>query len=127
MAKTNGAPRILLVDDERASRDIIGEILSLHGYEVDTADDGSGAMSLAEENQYRLAILDYRMPGMNGVQLFEKIHQMQPGIVGIFLTGYPTVDTVFPAVQAGVSRVLAKPVDVHELLDVISGSMESAD
>ncbi|MCE9552930.1 MAG: response regulator [Planctomycetes bacterium] len=119
MTVAKDASRLLIVDDMEASRLILAQILTLHGYQVDTADGGDSALELASEHTYHLAILDYRMPKMNGVELFERLRLVQPSIIGIFLTGYPTVDTVYPAISSGVERVLAKPVDVEELLGVV--------
>ena len=126
MSVPKDASRLLIVDDMEASRLILAQILRLHGYQVDTAEGGASALELAREHTYHLAILDYRMPQMNGVELFEKLRQIQPDVVGIFLTGYPTVDTVYPAISSGIERVLAKPVDVEELLDVVKQMLHGA-
>jgi DNA-binding NtrC family response regulator len=126
MQDSNDHLRILVVDDDEASRTLMSKILAFQGFQVDIADGGSDALTLAEEHPYQLAILDYRMPDMNGVELFEKLRQLQPEIVGIFLTGYPTVDTVYPAISSGVERVLAKPVDVDELLDLVKELLAAA-
>jgi CheY-like chemotaxis protein len=71
-----------------ASRAIMARILALHDYQVDMADGGVQALEAAREHTYQLAILDYRMPQMNGVELFEKLREVQPAIRGVFLTGY---------------------------------------
>ena len=113
-------PRVLVVDDDRTNRTLISKILTQHGYTTDVADGGEAALALAKDHSYGVAVLDYRMPGMNGVELFQEIHRTQPETVGIFLTGYPTVNTVYPAIEAGVQRVLAKPVDAEELLRVVA-------
>lgn len=119
MNSAQEAPRILLVDDDRDACTIMSRLLAAYGYRVDTAEGGTGALAQLRTNEYQLAILDYRMPGMNGVELFAKMREVRPEIQGIFLTGYPTVDTVFPAISEGIERVLAKPVDIKELLSVI--------
>jgi len=124
MPSPNARARVLVVDDEEGSRRIIAEILDLNGYDADTAASGPEALELARNSSYQVAVLDYRMPHMNGVQLFERLKQMCPELVGIFLTGYPTVDTVFPAIASGIERVLAKPVNTEELLDVISQAVD---
>ena len=66
-----------------------------------------------------LAIIDYLLPGMNGVELFCAMRQCRPGLTGIFLTGFTTIDVVFPAIEAGVLRVLSKPVDFAEIMPII--------
>jgi DNA-binding NtrC family response regulator len=99
MHAAKDSPRILIVDDDYASRTIMSKILTLEGYHADMAEGGRTALSLVGKNVYQLAILDYRMPEMNGVELFARMRELRPEIVGIFLTGYPTVDTVFPAIS----------------------------
>lgn len=112
-------PNILLVDDNRDSCELAAKWLCLSGYHADTANDGATALELANHNHYDLAIIDHQMPGMNGVDLFRQMHAQHPEIVGIFLTGFTTIDVVFPAIDAGFTRVLPKPVDFNELIPLI--------
>jgi CheY-like chemotaxis protein len=113
-------PRILVVDDEPNTCRYLASILGTDGFDVDTATDGSAALQLAQAHNYQVAVLDYQMPGMNGVELFKEMQQLQPHMIGIFLTAYPTIDTVFPAIESGIRRVLAKPVDPVNLARVIN-------
>jgi CheY-like chemotaxis protein len=110
---------ILIVDDDRSSCEIISKILSLRGYRVDVAYDGPTALELVQKKTYGLALIDYRMPGMDGVELYRRIRQMAPDVVGVFVTGFPTIDTVYPAIAVGVERVIAKPAGSNELIQVI--------
>jgi two-component system response regulator HydG len=111
--------RILMVDDDRSTCAMIAKMLSLHGYRVDVAYGPNRALELIQQNEYALALIDYRMPDMDGVELYRRIQEIRPEIVGVFLTGYPTIDTVFPAIGVGIQRVLAKPADSSELLEVV--------
>ena len=111
--------RILAVDDDQGARRIVGKLLAGRGYQVDTASDGIGALDLLRKRKYDLAVLDYDMPGMNGVELFQRISAMHPSTIGIFLTTHTRLDTVFPAIEAGITHVLAKPIDAVALLDVV--------
>jgi CheY-like chemotaxis protein len=86
---------------------------------VDVAYDGPTALELVAKKTYGLALIDYRMPGMDGVELYRRIRQMRPDVVGVFVTGFPTIDTVYPAIAVGVERVIAKPAGSNELLQVI--------
>ncbi|MGD0899918.1 MAG: response regulator [Thermoguttaceae bacterium] len=111
--------RILIVDDNRGSCEILSKILSLRGYEVDSAYDGHTALELVHHRDYGLALIDYRMPGMDGVELYRRIRELRPSLVGVFVTGFPTIDTVYPAIAVGIQRVIAKPAGSSELLEVI--------
>ncbi len=125
--------RILVVDDDDNTRQYLAKILSFRHWDVDTAGDGPGAVALAQGQTYDAMVLDYRMPGMDGAEVCRRIRQLQPAIRGVFITGFPTVDTVFPVVESGADRVLAKPVDPKQLLGVLdeqlaqSGSGTTAD
>lgn len=111
--------RILIVDDDRSSCEIIAKILSLRSYDVDVAYSGPAALELIEKQDYGLALIDYRMPGMDGMELYRKIRELRPNLVGVFVTGFPTIDTIYPAISMGVERVIGKPAGSDELLSVI--------
>lgn len=110
---------ILVVDDDPNYCTLLSKLLSQRHYEVDVAQSGTAALDLVARRPYRLALIDYRMPGMSGVELYRRIHNLQPEVVGVFVTGYPTIDTIYPAIEAGVVRVLEKPVSSDELFEVV--------
>ena len=64
-------PKLLLVDDDQLLREVIGDFLSSHGYEVDLADNADSALEKFEPGKYQLALIDYMMPGMNGLELMK--------------------------------------------------------
>ncbi len=111
-------PRVLVVDDDRSNSEIVSRVLAAHGYQVDIAGDGQAALELVKQHPYRLAVVDYQMPGMNGVELFRRAREVQPQLRGVFLTAYANINTVFPAIEAGVERVLAKPLNSRELIQI---------
>ena len=110
---------ILVVDDDEATRAYVTEIFAARNWRVDAAEDGPSSLALVEQQLYDVVVLDYRMPGMNGAELCRRIRELQPAVRGVFLTGFPTIDTVYPAIEAGADHVLAKPVDRAELLRVV--------
>ncbi|HEX3726375.1 MAG TPA: response regulator [Pirellulales bacterium] len=110
---------ILIVDDDPDGGPILAKLLSAWGFEADVARNGFIALQMVENKQYGLAIIDYLMPGMNGVELLQKMRAHHSDLAAIFLTGYTTIDVVFPAFEAGVLRVLSKPADFKELLPII--------
>lgn len=113
------APRILVVDDDQSLCLVVEKLLANEGYEIETTTDSANALDRIAHNHYDLLVLDYLMPGLNGVEIFRHARELQPEVAGVFLTAYTTIDTVFPAIEAGVERVLAKPVDARELLSVV--------
>ncbi len=110
---------ILVVDDDEATRFYVAKILSLKNWQVDTAADGPTSLDLVQKQTYDAVVIDYRMPGMDGAEVCRRIRQIQPKIREVFLTGFPSIDTVYPAIEAGADHVLAKPVDPAELLHVL--------
>jgi DNA-binding NtrC family response regulator len=110
---------ILLVDDDPDTCTVVATLLRAWRYEADVAYDGQTALALVDQKPYGLAIIDYRLPGMDGVELFRRMRQRRPDIAGVFMTGYTTIDVVYPAIESGILRVLTKPVDFHELKPLI--------
>jgi DNA-binding NtrC family response regulator len=121
---TTNTPSILVVDDERVTCAFLAKALTMNSWRVDTASDGAAALELVSQKHYDAIVLDYRMPGMNGADLSRLIEALAPGTPRILLTGYPTIDTVFPAVESGIARVLSKPVDTNELIGVLAEQMD---
>ncbi len=113
------AGRVLVVDDDRSNCEIVAKLLQGHGYQVDMAHSGPDALQLIMQNDYVLAVIDYRMPGMDGVEFFRKARELKPELHGVFLTGHTNLNTIYPAIDAGVERVLAKPADGRELLPLV--------
>ena len=108
---------IIVVDDDKNMCIYLSKILSVkRDWQVDIAWKGTMALELAKVNAYDAAVLDYRMPGMDGAELCRLLREAQPGLRAVFLTAYPQIDTVFPAMEAGADRVLSKPVDPAELV-----------
>jgi CheY-like chemotaxis protein len=104
---------------------MMAKLISAFGYEAMVAHSGPAALELAEKKQFGIAIIDYRMPGMNGVELFRQLRMKRPDLAAIFLTGYPTIDVVYPAIEAGILRVLSKPADFQELMPLIHEHLNS--
>lgn len=112
-------PNILVIDDLRSDRTVVAAILAGGGYSVAVARDGWTALDLLAEIPFDLAVVDYSMPGINGVEMFRKAKALRPSLLGIFLTAHADINTIFPAMEVGIERVLAKPADARELLEVV--------
>ena len=107
---------ILIVDDEKSIRKTLREILEYENYKVDEAVDGAQALNMLSEGSYDCALLDIKMPKMDGMELARKVTQAYPGAKILFISGY--ADEIVYAHQdlAGVSAFLPKPFDVEILL-----------
>jgi len=113
------ARRILIVEDEQDVRVTMYHAFSGHGYEVTTAANAATALELLAQVQVDVALLDYRLPDMDGLDLYHRIKDRQPDLLCIFVTAYATVDMIEAALDAGVCRILPKPVDIPEILDAV--------
>jgi CheY-like chemotaxis protein len=108
-------PRILVVDDEEAILYIFERYLSVAGYRVSVADNGRDAVRSAEADPVDLVITDFRMPGMNGVEVIHALRRLQPELPALVISGNPIEAGTMPP---GV-RFLSKPVSMSDLLHVI--------
>jgi CheY-like chemotaxis protein len=115
--------KILLVDDDRDICASVADILLDLGYAVDAAYDGPAALEFTRRSPYGLALLDYRLPGMNGVELYGHIKERWADTVGVLVTAFAANGVLNAAVRAGFRQVIPKPVDVGDLLLLIEEVM----
>lgn len=115
---------ILVVDDDadicRNLADILGDL----GHHVETAHDGASALELVRSRRFDVALLDLKMPGMDGLQLYREIKRLRPSMVAIIVSAYATRETADEAREAGAWQVLAKPVDLSKLLPLIDEAID---
>lgn len=116
---------ILIVDDDPDTCANCSDILANYGYAVNVAHDGDSALKLARANPYQLALLDFKLPGLNGVELFRALRSSQSGLEGIIITGYPTPEMERDAKALGARFVLSKPVDFAALMPLINRCLDS--
>jgi two-component system, NtrC family, response regulator HydG len=112
-------PAILVVDDEIDTCRNLSDILTDMGYRVDAAYDGPSALELVRKSPYDVALLDYKMPGMDGLTLYREIKKLRAGTVAIVVTAYAGGSTADEALEAGAWRVLPKPADLPKLLKLV--------
>lgn len=117
-AKQAGQRRILVVDDEASIRELLVKTLSLAEYTVDTAADGNSALSRLRDTATAcdLAIVDLKMPGMDGLMLIRQMKQLRPDLPVIIITGFSTEVSAIEAINLGVSGYLTKPFRVPQVL-----------
>jgi two-component system, sensor histidine kinase and response regulator len=117
------APRMLVVDDDRACAEVVAQLLRDRGYTADVAFDGAEALRMVAQHPYSLVVLDYQLPGMNGVEVYRRAVELRPELIGLLLTAFPRIDVVFPAIGVDMQRVLAKPVNEDELIPLVDQLM----
>lgn len=121
---TEPMPSILLVDDEEDICAVMADILADQGYHVDVAYEGRAALELVQRRPYDVALLDYKMPGMDGLTLYREIRKLRTGTVAVVVTAYAGTSMAEEAITAGAWQVMTKPVDVPRLLRVIGEVLE---
>jgi two-component system response regulator HydG len=120
---TPDAPAILVVDDDADTCRNLADILTDMGYRVDTAPDGPAALDLTRRNPYAVALLDFKMPGMDGLELYREIKKLRAGTVAIIVSAYTSTATKEAALGAGAWQVLSKPVDLPNLLGLVDEAL----
>jgi len=116
-------PSILVVDDDEDTCRNLSDILTDLGYHVETAHDGPAALEMVRRNAYDVALLDYKMPGMDGLTLYRAIKKLRAGTVAIVVTAYAEGTTSEEALAAGAWRVLPKPLDFPRLLGLVDEAL----
>jgi excisionase family DNA binding protein len=115
-APVSARPRVLVVDDESAVRDLLARTLGLAEYDVDLAPDGRNALERLRIIPYDLLITDLKMPGVDGLSVIREARRLKPDIPVIIITGFSTEASAIEAVNLGVSGYLTKPFRVPRLL-----------
>ncbi len=120
---SNQTTRLLIVDDDQDACSNLSDIFSDLGFQADVAYDGQAALALVERNRYDVALLDLKMPGMDGLELYRRIRQISAETVAIVVTAYASSATAASALAAGAWRILTKPVDFPKLLHLVEEAM----
>jgi DNA-binding NtrC family response regulator len=111
--------RILVVDDNESIRKTMATILEDQGYIVDTAENGKEAIEKSNAKFYNLALIDIRLPDMEGTKLLTAMKDTTPKMVKIIVTGYPALQNAIEAVNKGADGYVLKPVNIDNLLRTI--------
>jgi two-component system response regulator AtoC len=119
------AYRILIVDDEKTQRDMLAGFLEKEGYSVATAESGFEAIKLCEEKYFEVALIDLKMPGMDGIELLQKLKDKNPEIQAIMITAHGSVETAVEAMKLGAYHYVNKPINLDELKLNIKKALEN--
>lgn len=119
--------KILIIDDEKAIRRSIREILEFEKHQVEEAEDGQTGLSLALKNNYDVILSDIKMPKLDGTELLSKLVENQTGSAIIMMSGHGTIETAVDAVKHGAYDYLAKPIDLNRLLVSVRNALEKSE
>ncbi|PVX23523.1 MAG: hypothetical protein CW716_11940 [Candidatus Bathyarchaeum sp.] len=121
---TENKPKILIVEDDENIRKTLQNILQQKGYETDTAKTGREAEQKAKDRVYNLALLDIKLPDIEGTELLAKLQESSPKMMKIMVTGYPSLENAMEALNQGADAYVTKPVKPAKLLELISEKLE---
>jgi len=116
--------RILVVDDDESIRKILSTILEDEGYSVDTAQDGKEALERSNREFYNLALIDVRLPDIEGVVLLTKLRETTPRMRKIIITGFPSIQNAVEAVNNKADGYMLKPFDISKILEMIKEQLK---
>lgn len=124
-ASAANSPSILIADDDRVVRYVVGQMLSKLGYSVTTAEDGFKAREAFEQSpdSFELVIIDLTMPGMNGTELIQHLKELRPGQRILVTTGHTDTEQVLALESQGDVAILTKPFKFEDLQGWISGNL----
>jgi DNA-binding NtrC family response regulator len=110
---------ILVVEDGKSQREMLCEFLSGEGFDVSDVDRGDKALERVKNDYFDLLLLDFKMPGMDGMQVLEAVKRINPEIDVIMMTAYGTIETAVKAIKTGAADYITKPIELEELLILI--------
>jgi two-component system response regulator PilR (NtrC family) len=116
--------RILIVDDDENIRKVLQTILEDEGYFTEAVDTAKKGIQKSEQTFYNLALIDVRLPDMEGIELLPKLRETTPRMRKIIVTGYPTLQNAVGAVNKGADAYVMKPFEVEKILLTIKEQLE---
>ncbi len=115
--------KLLIVDDELSVRDSLGKWFREEGYEIGTAESASEALTRMAEKHWDVVLLDIKMRGTDGIELQRRLHEMDPGLIVIMMTGYASVETAVTALKNGAYDYVSKPLDPDEIAHLVKNAL----
>ncbi len=110
---------ILVVEDGQSQREMLTDFLAGEGHRVAGAGDGNAAIQQVRDGHFDLLLLDFKMPGMNGIEVLKKIKNINPQINVVMMTAYGTIETAVDAMKLGAVDYIPKPIDLGELITLV--------
>src|SRR6516164_7432898 len=115
--------KLLVVDDELIVRDSLDKWFREEGYEVATADSAQEALAKMAAGRFDLALVDIKMPGVDGVELQKRMHEIDPDMLVIIMTGYASVETAVAALKNGAYDYVSKPLDPDDMAHTVHNAL----
>lgn len=116
--------RILIIDDEKAIRDTLKEIMEYEGYKVVDTEDPKKGLDLIKNEEFDVVLCDIKMPKMNGLEVLEKAYEIAPDVPFIMISGHGNIETAVEATKKGAYDFISKPPDLNRLLITIRNAVE---
>jgi DNA-binding NtrC family response regulator len=115
--------KVLLVEDEKIVRESLRDWLIEDGYDVECVDTGEEALARIKQEEFGVIVLDLRLPGIDGLQVFEQAKELKPETKGVIITAYPSKETLDKARKLGLADYLTKPFKVSDLEKLIGAAL----
>ena len=116
--------KILIIDDERSIRNSLKEILADEGYDVDVAEDGAQGLAMVDKEKYSVIFCDIKMPGMDGVEVLDKMVEMGVDAAIVMISGHGDINTAVECIKKGAFDYIPKPLDLNRILITIKNATE---
>ena len=123
-SRNSAEMRILVIDDERPIRNSMKEILSDEGYEVDVAENGASALEMVEKEKYDVIFCDIKMPGMDGIEVLDKLGEAGVESSVIMISGHGDIDTAVECIRKGAYDFIQKPLDLNRILITVKNATD---
>ncbi|HNX54602.1 MAG TPA: sigma-54 dependent transcriptional regulator [Prolixibacteraceae bacterium] len=118
--------RILVIDDERSIRNTLKDILEFEKYTVELAEDGFKALELLQTKDFDVILCDIKMPGMDGIEVLQKVEEIKPDIPVVMISGHGNIDTAVESIKKGAFDFIEKPLDLNRLLITLRNAMDKS-
>ena len=118
--------KILVIDDERSIRNTLKDILEYEKYEVDLAEDGNKGIEKVQNAEYDIILCDIKMPGLDGIEVLERLVVIAPDTPVVMISGHGNIDTAVDSIKKGAFDYIEKPLDLNRLLITIRNGMDKS-